>query len=67
MLSGAMDPIIPPENARASRRLLRQAGADVQHETLPAGHGLTQQDVRLTQNWLLESISRRPGSIKRVR
>jgi len=52
LLSGAVDPIIPPENSRQLATIFRDAKADVQAQTLPAGHGLTQQDVSLTQNWL---------------
>ena len=52
ILSGAMDPIIPVANAARLADQLRQAGADVQHETLPGGHGLTETDVRLTSKWL---------------
>jgi hypothetical protein len=29
------------------------AGAEVKHTILPAGHGLSQQDLSLTQNWFL--------------
>jgi phospholipase/carboxylesterase len=53
MLSGAMDPIIPAANAARLADQLRESGADVQHETLPGGHGLTETDVRLTSKWLM--------------
>lgn len=52
LLSGAVDPIIPPANAARLATIFREAGADVEAETLPAGHGLTPQDVSLTQIWL---------------
>ena len=52
ILSGASDPIIPPENSKRLATILRNAGADVQAEVLPAGHGLTPQDVSLTQKWI---------------
>ena len=52
ILSGASDPIIPPENSRRLATILRNAGADVQAQVLPSGHGLTPQDVSLTQNWI---------------
>ncbi len=48
ILSGAMDPIAPVDNAARLAQTLREAGADVRHETLPASHGLTEQDVRLS-------------------
>lgn len=52
MLSGAMDPLIPAENAAKLAGLFTAAGADVRHEVLPAGHGLSQADVNLTKSWL---------------
>jgi phospholipase/carboxylesterase len=53
MLSGAMDPIIPEENAAHLAASLSASGADVRHETLPAGHGLSQADLSLAKNWFL--------------
>ncbi|PRH86809.1 hydrolase [Labrys okinawensis] len=52
MLSGAADPIVPAANAGALADVLRERGASVRHETLPAGHGLTQADVQQTKAWL---------------
>jgi phospholipase/carboxylesterase len=52
ILSGAMDPIVPAENAARLAQQLAAAGADVTHETLPAGHALSQADVRLAREWL---------------
>jgi phospholipase/carboxylesterase len=52
ILSGAMDPIVPAENASQLAAILKSAGAIVEHRTLPAGHGLTQADVALTKTWL---------------
>lgn len=52
IVSGAADPIIPAVDVGALAARLRQAGADVQHETLPAGHGLTQSDLALAKAWL---------------
>jgi phospholipase/carboxylesterase len=51
MLTGVMDPIVPAETAARLAGLLQRAGADLRHETLPAGHGLTQRDVTLLQHW----------------
>jgi len=48
ILSGAMDPIAPVDNAARLARTLRDAGADVEHETVPASHGLTGEDLRLS-------------------
>jgi phospholipase/carboxylesterase len=51
ILSGAADPIVPAENAGRLAALLTEAGAEVQHETLGTGHGLTPQDLRLAKNY----------------
>jgi phospholipase/carboxylesterase len=54
VISGASDPIIPLDNARRLVAALEQSGAEVRHEVLPAGHGLTQQDVQLAAGYLAE-------------
>ena len=55
ILSGSMDPMVPADNAERLAEQLRNAGADVQHRTLPAGHGLSQADIALTRNFLVRS------------
>ncbi|EIZ81574.1 phospholipase/carboxylesterase [Methylobacterium sp. GXF4] len=52
MLSGAMDPIVPAENAGRLARQLTAAGAAVEHRILPVGHGLSQADVSLAADWV---------------
>ncbi len=52
ILSGAMDHMIPASNAEQLASLFTKAGADVQHRTLPASHGLSQTDVTLARDWL---------------
>ncbi len=52
ILSGAMDPIVPADNAAQLASWLQGAGANVQHRSLPAGHGLSQADVNLTKAWI---------------
>ena len=52
ILSGAMDPIVPAENAGRLAGLLERSGALVQHQNLPAGHGLSQADVTIVKGWL---------------
>jgi phospholipase/carboxylesterase len=52
ILSGAMDPMVPAENAVRLATMLTGAGASVDHRILPAGHGLTQADVNITKTWL---------------
>lgn len=52
IVSGAFDPIVPPENATRLAQMLAAAGADVSHEVLALGHQLDRQDVALAQDWL---------------
>ena len=52
IVSGAADPIVPADNARQLASLLKNAGASVQHQLLPAGHGLSQTDVALAKTWI---------------
>lgn len=52
ILSGALDPIVPAENAARLAATLSAAGAQVEHKVLPAGHGLTQTDLGLAKAWL---------------
>jgi phospholipase/carboxylesterase len=52
LLSGAVDPIVPEENAARLAAQLRNAGATVEHRTLPVGHGLSQVDLTLAARWL---------------
>ncbi|GJE11561.1 alpha/beta hydrolase [Methylobacterium longum] len=52
ILSGAMDPIVPVENARRLAAQLTASGATVEHRILPAGHGLSQAEVSVAAGWL---------------
>jgi phospholipase/carboxylesterase len=52
ILSGAMDPIVPAENAARLAQQLAAADAGVTHEVLPFGHALSQADVTLAREWL---------------
>ena len=52
LLSGAADPIVPAANAARLAAMLAGNGAVVRHETLPAGHGLSQADVTIAKAWL---------------
>jgi phospholipase/carboxylesterase len=52
ILSGAADAIIPAANAARLAEILSRAGSDVQHQTLRAGHNLSQADVSITKTWL---------------
>ncbi len=52
LLSGAQDTMIPaPESNRLAAHL-KQSGANLVHQTLPASHGLTQTDFTLITNFL---------------
>lgn len=53
ILSGAMDPIVPAQDAQKLARTLSGNGASVDHRVLPAGHGLSQPDIGLLKDWLL--------------
>ena len=52
ILSGAQDPIVPAPSRDRLAQLLRAAGADVTHEVMPAGHGLSGQDLASAERWL---------------
>ncbi len=52
ILSGSMDQMIPASNAEKLAALLQKAGANVQHRTLPTGHGLSQADVTIARDYL---------------
>jgi len=45
ILSGSNDPIVPPASAGRLAEALAAAGARVERDESPAGHGLTQADV----------------------
>ncbi len=58
IISGAQDPIVPAENAARLADLLRASRAAVEHRVLPAGHGLSNADVTMTQHWLRKITAR---------
>ena len=55
ILSGTMDPIVPPENVDRLARQLKAAGANVEHQFLNGGHGLSQADVHLATAWVMRA------------
>jgi phospholipase/carboxylesterase len=55
MLQGAMDPIVPRQNAETLASQLRAAGAVVDLQWQQAAHGLTTADVRAAAAWLARS------------
>jgi phospholipase/carboxylesterase len=58
ILSGARDPIAAPNNASLLADMLTQAGATVEHRTLPARHELSPADVEIAKSWLQTSAAR---------
>ena len=52
LVSGAMDPIVPAGESARLAEALRAAGVALTHETVAAGHGLTQRDVALARGFL---------------
>ncbi len=52
ILSGSMDSMIPAANSARLASLLQLSGSQVQHRTLPAGHGLSQADVTMARDFL---------------
>jgi phospholipase/carboxylesterase len=52
ILSGAMDPMVSADKRDQLNQLLKNAGADVTHEIVAAGHNLTAQDLAAAQAWL---------------
>jgi phospholipase/carboxylesterase len=52
LLSGNRDPIVPPDQPETLARLLRSAGANVTLEWVPAGHQLTESELKRARDWL---------------
>jgi phospholipase/carboxylesterase len=54
LLSGSSDQMIPAASSKRLAAVLQTAGAKLAYQALPAGHGLTQQDVTIAAQWLQE-------------
>jgi phospholipase/carboxylesterase len=52
LIAADYDELIPVERAGLLAALLGEAGADVTYEVLHAGHGLTEEDIKLAAEWL---------------
>ena len=62
LLSGAHDPIVPPDNSEGLADTLSASGARIERRVLPVGHQLSQLDATLSRQWLSEQIvSERPS------
>jgi predicted esterase len=56
LAEGALDPIIPRENAARLAAMLQTAGADVALHWEPAGHALTANDLDVARRWLSGAV-----------
>jgi phospholipase/carboxylesterase len=54
VLSGSQDPIIPHVASNQLVNTLKNNNANLTHEILPTGHGLTQTDITITTKFLKE-------------
>jgi phospholipase/carboxylesterase len=62
ILSGSSDPIAPQSNAQRLAAALAAAGARVERDDLPAGHGLTQADVKRSEAFYAREAAHPSGS-----
>jgi len=62
VISGAHDPIVPPDCSEGLAETLSLSGARVDRRVLPLGHQLSQLDVKLSHQWLLEQTVREGSS-----
>jgi phospholipase/carboxylesterase len=52
IVAGRHDPIVPPPQPRALADLLGSAGADVTLHASNASHGLTREDLEISERWM---------------
>ncbi|HEV1998958.1 MAG TPA: alpha/beta hydrolase [Xanthobacteraceae bacterium] len=52
LLSGRDDAYSSPEKREQLPSLLREAGANLRHEIVPTGHGLSAEDLAIAEKWL---------------
>ena len=62
MTNGTADATIDPAATQRYVQLLANAGFDIAEHSLPTGHGLTQEDLRLAEQWFREHFSIAPGA-----
>jgi predicted esterase len=55
ILSGLLDPLTKPEDADFLTKTLSEKGATVETKKIPAGHGLTPQDLEHAKTWLSQN------------
>ena len=56
IVAGRADPIVPPALTEELAALLSRAGAKVAIDWLPAGHGLSRQDLEIGRRWLSQQL-----------
>jgi phospholipase/carboxylesterase len=56
LLNGSQDQMIPLAASNQLIGTLKDSNANLTHEILPTGHGLTQPDITFTTNFLKEQI-----------
>jgi len=54
IVSGLRDPVIDFTNARQLSESLSKSGGQIEHRALPAGHELTDSDLTVAREWLLQ-------------
>lgn len=57
MTNGLVDPMGPIASAQKQAEIFRNSGAEVEFHEFGTGHGLTQSDFEITQQWLKYRIS----------
>ncbi len=56
ILSGALDPIVPPADPARLEAVFRAAGAEVERHSFNTGHGFTQADIAAVQRFLRPAV-----------
>jgi len=56
VVDGKLDARRSPGDGDRLAKRLRQAGARVEHHTLPIGHAITEQDSQIAQKWIGRSL-----------
>ena len=56
LLSGSSDQMISAASSKRLVEVLQAAGAELVYKSLPTGHGLTQNDLTIAENWLGYSL-----------
>jgi phospholipase/carboxylesterase len=57
LAAGRSDHLVPPENTEHLAGLLREAGAKVDLDWQPGGHGIGRAEIEAAHNWLVETVA----------